>query len=129
MNAGTRRARWQRAQIAGGRPLDPERWSEIVDQAAAGLRSTTMSLVSTSPTIIEHRPHRMEIVEPGDVVMRAKDVLGLEMTLLMAEQLSDEIRALVDDPDIDDGRRLRMRSRIDRARAAVERALKRRGES
>lgn len=121
----SRRDRWQRARIAGGRPISPERWRKIVDQAVVGLRTTAVSF----PTRIERSPRRMEVIEPGDVVLRATDVLGLEMALLMAEQFSDEIVALADEPDIDEARRDRLRATIARARVAVEHALKQRGES
>jgi hypothetical protein len=115
-----RSKRWKRAAFAGGRPLDPERWRAIVDQAVDRARPCA----SEFPERISRKP-RLEIVEPGDVVLHAYEVLGLEMRLVEAEQLANELLTIADE-DVDKARADRIRALIGRSVIAVENVLRQR---
>jgi hypothetical protein len=65
------------------------------------------------------------MVEPGDVVLHAYEVLGLEMRLVEAEQVANELLTIADE-DVDTARADRIRALIGRTIIAVENVMRQR---
>ena len=134
MSMSESRERWQRAALAGGRPITDEAWAKIVEHAVAEatteLRLMTRTFMDDRPQDSAFMRHRFQHVtlKPGDIVVSARDVLGVEMRLIEASRMTDLVMELAQD-DIDESRRARLCAAFEKARARVEHEIKRRGES
>lgn len=130
-----RSERWCRAAMAGGHGGDPgERWTRIVAEAIETEERHHAELVASAfkPARPDLKPEvRHVLLRPGQVVVDAELVLNVEMALVEAQQLADEIKAMAseDAKEVDAARRVRLLHIIEQCRERVARKLRGRGEA
>lgn len=124
------RDRYFRACQLGAGPLNEAGWAALVEKAGAALEKDRAVIYGDatfkSPSISAARANleRHVMLGPTHLVVDAQTVLDVEFALAHATELQREILEIAAD-DLEEARRARLIRTINRAKAAVEKRLKR----